>query len=141
MSGTVDFRLLSDSSDWLDEALTLVYALVAQYKRISVLCADNDLLEAINEQLWRNAKAHFVTFAFADEPGAQQVNVTLTSEVRHAKRTPALLNINYLLDSSDLSFRHVSELVLSDPETVDKARRQYKMYRSSGYRITHQQLD
>jgi DNA polymerase IIIc chi subunit len=140
MSGTAEFRLLAETSDWLAETLAIIYRDVEQRGKVAVLCADKSRLYAISEALWANANERFVTYDFAHEAKQPQVNVLLAEEVRFIRHVPTLINLTYLLDNDDMVFRQVTEIVLADPVTVDKARRQYKMYRSYGYRIDHIQL-
>lgn len=140
MRGKVEFRLLSEQTDWLTETLDTIYRDLSRFGRLAVLSPDEDYLNRISEALWFNAKEHFVTYGFANEETDHQLSILLCSEIRFIKNRPALVNLNYLLDEKDLSFRHVSEIVFADPEMVDKARRQYKMYRISGYQIDHIKL-
>ena len=140
MNGTAEFRLLAESSDWLAETLAIIYRDTKQNGKVAVLSADRSRLEAISEALWSNAHKQFVTYDFAADTRKPQVSVTLAEEVRLIRHIPTLINLTYLLDSQDMVFRKVTEIVLADEVTVDKARRQYKMYRSSGYQINHIQL-
>lgn len=140
MSGIVEFRLLSEQSDWLEQTMLSLHQDLQRFGKLAVLSPDRDRLEAISEVLWQQAAEQFITYAFASEGAAEQVQLLLTDQISEAASRPALLNIGYLLDSDSYRFRHISEIVLADPETVDKARRQYRMYRNSGYRINHEQL-
>ena len=140
MSGTVEFRLLADTTDWLAETLATLYRDLNRAGRVAILCAEPDRLVAVSDALWANAREHFVTHDFASEHQSPQVQVVLAEQVRLVKNWPVLLNLNYLLDSQDVRFRHISEIVYADPVAVDKARRQYKMYRQAGYHIEHKQL-
>ena len=140
MAGTAQFRLLSETSDWLAETLAIIYRDVEQRRKVAVLCADKQRLNDISEALWANANEQFVTYDFAGENKSTQVSVLLAEEVRFIRHIPTLVNLTYLLDNSEMVFRQVTEIVLADSVTVDKARRQYKMYRTSGYHIEHIQL-
>ena len=137
MSTTAEFRLLSDEHDLLAEVVSVIYRDVKQFGKVSVLTSDDTLLERISECLWRNSKDEFVTYQFAKDGVTATVNVLLSNELRHIKNTPALCIIDYLLEPANLRFRQITEIVSPTPETVDKARRQYKMYRSAGLQVSH----
>ena len=137
MQARAEFRLLTEQSDVLVEIADVIYRDVQQFGKVSVLSSDRDLLDQLSDYLWQNAKQNFVTYQFIDEAISPRVNVLLTQELRFVKSSPALCNINYLLDPSDLRFRQITEIVLPASETVDKARRQYKMYRSAGLQVSH----
>ncbi len=137
MSKTAEFRLLSEATDPITEVANIVYRDVNRFGKVSVLTTDLEFLEAISEMLWVNAKHQFVTYQFADERLDISTMVFLANEIRQIGNTPALCVINYLLDPEDIRFRHVTEIVLAGAETVDKARRQYKMYRSAGLQVSH----
>lgn len=139
MQASAEFRLLTEQSDVLNEIAIVVYRDVEQFGKVCVVCSDKTILDQLSDYFWQNAKQNFVTYQCIDEAISPRVNVLLTQEIRFAKSSPALCNINYLLAPSDLRFKRITEIVLPASETVDKARRQYKMYRSAGLEVSHTQ--
>ena len=137
MNASAEFRILSESTDPIAETIAVIYRDVKQFGKISVLASEPEVLEQISESLWRNAKDDFVTYQFATSNSNSAVNVLLCNSVHELNNGPALCVINYLLDPADLRFRKITEIVKPASETVDKARRQYKMYRSAGLQVSH----
>lgn len=137
MNARAEFRILSEQTDPIAEIVSVIYRDVKQFGKVSVLASESTILEQISESLWHNAREQFVTYQFATMDRQANVNVVLCNELRQLSNGPALCVINYLMDPSDLRFRHITEIVLPALETVDKARRQYKMYRSAGLQVSH----
>ena len=137
MQASAEFRLLTEQSDVLAEIAEVVYRDVKQFGKMSILCSDRSILEQLSNYFWQNAKQNFVTYQFIEAAISPRVNVVLTQHLRFIKSSPAVCVINYLLDPTELRFRHITEIVLPASETVDKARRQYKMYRTAGLQVSH----
>jgi len=137
MPKSAQFTLLAKDGQWLTETLDSIYALVAKYRTISVLCADQDKLQQLDEMLWQNAREQFVTFKLQNNQNNSREAVLLCNQFDNQVRRPALVNLGYPLTDEQLVFNHIEAIVLTDDETVDNARRQYKMYRNAGYQIEH----
>ena len=107
---------------------------------MTVVCPEVSLLTEVDERLWQNASANFVSFAMASEQGANDVAVVLTTSLDNVQRRPAVINLGAEIRPDQLTMQHICEIVHNDDEAVANAREQYKMYRQHGFQLQHQEL-
>ncbi|MBT8448106.1 MAG: DNA polymerase III subunit chi [Gammaproteobacteria bacterium] len=140
MQSSAQFRLLGNDNNWLEEITAQIYACAKKYRKLAVLCPDDERLTEVDERLWQNAAANFVSFAKADEAESSEVNVLLTTSLESIGRRPAVINLGADIAPSSLTMQHLCEIVLFEEEAIAKAREQYKMYRQQGFHLQHHEL-
>ena len=140
MQSSAQFRLLGNDNNWLEETTAQIYTCAERYRKLAVLCPDDNRLTEVDERLWQNAAANFVSFAKADEADSSEVSVLLTTNLESIGRRPAVINLGGEIAPNLLTMQHLCEIVLNNEEAVAKARTQYKMYRQQGFHLQHHEL-
>ncbi len=140
MNTQVEFLLLKSSKQIIRVAINKLAELYQPNERILVLADKRNLLEQMDELLWHNSSKQFIAYSLDSECYAFSTVVLLTDSQPKNMRYQTFLNMGERLPEKPEQFRRIIELVDNDENSIEEARKHYKIYRHLGFSICHQQL-
>lgn len=107
-----------------------------------VLTGSEDVLRALDQQLWTFSPQDFVPHCMATSPAAmlQATPVVLANDPQQAPHVQVLVNLGDGVPSGFERFARVIEVVSNDPDDRAQARERWRHYASRGYAIVRHDL-
>ena len=140
MINKIHFFNLQDSEDTTKSICKIIKKYYKQNLKIAVNTEKKDLLEIIDERLWTFEQTSFVPHCRYDEIDESCNVVLFNGEVMKLSEFDVILNLtnNYLDDTGDDKI--YIELVTSDEEQKQLARKKYKHYQKMDIDILYENL-
>ncbi|UJF23853.1 DNA polymerase III subunit chi [Suttonella sp. R2A3] len=130
------FYVLPDEAD-LDQRLAFACRLVERSAQEGlsafVLCADQDMLDTLDERLWRFKQESFLPHCRLDDELARHAKIWLAAPPERANRADVLINLS-LEPQPDIprDCQRIFELVSAHQEVLSATRARFAAYRARG---------
>lgn len=110
---------------------------LAQQHFVTVYAHDEAHAKQISDFLWQLPAPSFIAHAMANEPHSKRSALQLAWQTDHIQQDDILLNCQAQQPLFFGQFKHVFEIVSTDPNDMVAGRQRYAFYRDRGYPIKH----
>lgn len=131
----------SGATDKTYTACRLSAKAMQQGLKVMIYTLDTALIDQLDKMLWTFSPTSFIPHCRTDDKLAHATPVTLGHELTQIKHHDVLLNLHDQHAPSFDRFDRLIEIAGTQSEDKTAARKRYRFYQESGYKIHHYKLD
>lgn len=138
----IDFYNLptSQMTDCLLFCCKLINKVSQQLDNIYVLCKDEPQRQQMNELLWQFNSTSFIAHDLLEENSESPVILGYEGLVIPPSQNALLINLSSNIPQCHQQFARIAEFVVDEPELKNKARDNYRFYKTANYSIDYHTL-